>query len=458
VAVYTINASASNVGRVRSYSNTGWSGARSGTKILTVDLAGFPLTGQQKIPSSNFFVYQSYIEFDTSIVAGTITSAVLKINVFSRSNDQSYNIEARLYDFGAAVETADYIAGANLGAYTLLATLADTAATPGDYRTFSDIAMAANVNTSGKTRIMLCDSLTRLDLSPSNENYIIYECGSDPSPPQLIVTTGNSSGSLAKSLSNATVSAAATLAIAGTLALTGADATVTGTANLSGTADGVLSQTLADATAAGTMSVETFGYLDITLDDATVYTEVLVDLVAVASIALDDAVASGVVAWDFTGAASIRLDDAVVGATTASGIGGSLSVTLGDATVQAGQFGPLWPDVYDFPQAPLDGTYRVTLGDDTLRTDSEVGARQYRARNGGNYSDVTFAIMLKSNAAKDLVDRFYRDDCANGATPFYWKDPESGDTVAWLWASPPQIQYVAPQRWRVECALLREAA
>jgi hypothetical protein len=457
VAVYTIDASTNN-GYIRSQSSS-YSNARAGTGNI-VAVSGVDNLAGQLVNSSFHFHYQSFLEFDTSAISGTISSVVLKIYVSSFVADNAFSLEARLLDFGTSVTIADWVRGADTTGDTLLATLSSGALSTSAYNSFTNVAFPANINTAGKTRFYITTDrfVSANPPGTNNEEFAWWQSAIEANPPQLVVTTSNASGSLSKSLSNATVSAAATLAIAGALALTAADATVSGTANLSGTADGVLSQTLDDATAAGTMDVETFGYLDATLDDATVYTEVLVDIDGQMAVTLDDAVTSAFMSREIAGAASITLDDAVVGATTVGGISGSLTATLDDATVQAGEFGPLWPDANDFPQLPLDGTYRVTLGDDTLRTDAEIGARQYRARHGGNYADVTFAVMLKSNVAKDTIDRFYRDDCANGATPFYWTDPESETIKAWLWAAPPQIQYVAPQVWRVECALLREAA
>lgn len=456
--VYTIDAS-TNFGYVRSQANN-YTNARGTSGTRSAFSSTSQIIGQQLLSGTNY-LYESFLEFDTSGIAGTITSVEFKVYIGNVAADNAFVAQARLYDFSTSVTTADWVPGADVAGDTLLATLASGAMSIGAYNSFSNVAFPANINTSGLTRFYVTTDNFAAGTAPgTNEEEIAWwQSPSQANPPQLVITTsGSNSGSMSKTLSNATVSAAATLAIAGALALTGADASVSGTANLSGTADGVLSQTLDDSTTTGTIDVETFGYLDVTLDDATVYTEVLVDIEGELAVTLDDAGSSAFMSREIAGAAAMTLDDAVVGATTATGITGTLSVTLDDATVQAGQFGPLWPDAFDFPQAPLDGTYRVTLGDDTLRTDSEIGARQYRARHGGNYADVTFAIMLKSNTAKDLLDRFYRDDCANGATPFYWRNPEAGDTVAWLWAAPPQIQYVAPQRWRVECALLREAA
>jgi hypothetical protein len=458
VATYTINASSTNVGRVRSYSNSGWSGARSGTKTLTADLTGYPPTGQYKVPSTNFYVYQSYLEFDTSGVVGTITSAVLKINVYSRTNDQSYDIEARLFDFGAGVTTADYIAGASLGSYTLLATLADTAATPGAYRTFTDVAMAANINVSGTTRIMLCDSRTRSDLSPSNSNYIVYENGGDPSPPQLVITTSDPTGTLTGTLGAVTSSATGTLEIAGAATPSLADLTLSSTATISGTQEGLLNKSLDDLTVSSTIAIETFGYTEVTLGALTLSTVALVDLNGSLTATLGALTTQSVIARDFNGALTATLDALTLGSVNIAGRDASVTATLGALTLQAVESGPPWPVQYDFPQSPLDGTWRRERGDDTLRSDRAVGARQYRTQNGGNYADVTFAIMLKSKTALDLLDRFFRDDCKNGAKPFYWIDPETGDSMAWLWAAPPQIRHVARETYRVDCALLKEAA
>jgi hypothetical protein len=157
------------------------------------------------------------------------------------------------------------------------------------------------------------------------------------------------------------------------------------------------------------VAIETFGYSEVTLDDLTLSTVALVDLDAELTATLDALTSEAVIAWNFEGALTATLDALTLGSVNISGVDASVTATLGALTLQAVESGPPWPVQYDFPQSPLDGTWRRERGDDTLRSDRAVGARQYRTQNGGNYADATFAIMVKSKScarpARPLLPR-----------------------------------------------------
>jgi hypothetical protein len=269
---------------------------------------------------------------------------------------------------------------------------------------------------------------------------------------------GDPTGDLTSTLGAVTSSATGTLEIAGAATPSLADLALSSTATISGTQEGCSTlRSPPDAVLdGGNRDVRLF--TEVTLGDVTLSTVALVDLNGSLTATLGALTTQAVIAWDFNGALTATLDALTLGSVNISGVDASVTATLGALTLQAVESGPPWPVQYDFPQSPLDGTWRRERGDDTLRSDRAVGARQYRTQNGGNYADVTFAIMLKSKSALDLLDRFFRDDCKNGAKPFYWIDPETGDNMAWLWAAPPQIRHVARETYRVDCALLKEAA
>lgn len=457
MAVTTLNAT-TNHGYIRSQSST-YSNARAGSGTKTAFATAAHLAGQQNVSSTHYH-YEAFLEFDTSTITGTITSVVLKVYVNSFVADNAFTLQARLYDFSTSLTTADWVPGADTSGDTLLATLASGSLSTSAYNSFTDVAFPANINTSGKTRFYVTTDNFVAGTPPggNNEEFCWWLSATESNPPQLVITTSDPTGVVTSTLAAVTSSATGTLEIAGAATPALADLTLSSTANLTGTAEGVLNTSLAALTVSSTVAIETFGYSEVTLGDVTLSTVALVDLEGELTATLGALTSESVIARNFEGALTATLGALTLGSVNIAGVTGSVAATLGALTLQAVESGPPWPVQYDFPQSPLDGTWRRERGDDTLRSDRTVGARQYRARNGGNYADVTFAIMLKSKTALDLLDRFYRDDCKNGATPFYWIDPETGDNMAWLWAAPPQIRHVARETYRVDCALLKEAA
>ena len=456
MAVYTINCS-TNHGYLRS-SGGSYNSVRGGN-ALTATASAQHYAGQHNL-SGTFYLYEAFLDFDTSSVVGTISSVVLKVHGYSLAVDNAYTLEARLYPFGTSLTTADWVPGSDMSGDTLLATLASGSFSVGAYNSFTDVAFVANINQAGRTRFYIATDRMRTATSPASNKQETagWDSATGTNPPQLVITTSDPTGDLTSTLAAVTSSATGTLEISGTATPTLDDVALSSTATISGTQEGLLNTSLDALTLSSTVAIETFGYSEITLDDVTLSTVALVDLEGELTATLGELTTESVIAWNFEGALTATLDALTVQSVNFSGVDASLAVTLGALTLQAVESGPPWPSLYDFPQSPLDGTWRRERGDDTLRSDSPVGARQYRAQNGGNYADVTFAIMLKSKNALDLLDRFFRDDCKNGATPFYWTDPETGDNMAWLWAAPPQIRHVARETYRVECALLKEAA
>lgn len=114
---------------------------------------------------------EALISFDTS-TAGTPVTAELRV---VGSNDSStaadFTLEARLHDWGTAVEVADFVAGDDLAGKTLLATLTTVGflvgSSPFGVNIFTDVDMAANVNTAGFTRMVLASDRQRTAVTPT---------------------------------------------------------------------------------------------------------------------------------------------------------------------------------------------------------------------------------------------------------------------------------------------------
>lgn len=463
MATYTFYATANSGGGSSWNTGANYAYARQGNTANKGVAAstGAVSTGQLR---ANTYLYQCmevFIEFDTSSLAGkSISSVQLQVYPTVLQNAASFIVEARLDDYGTTLEAADWVAGSNLASKTLLATLASSSAGINAYRTFTDVAFVANVNKTGKTRIVLASDQHRLNSAPANNvyEYVTIDGGDGGFPPKLIVVTNEVQGNASITLDAATLSATATLAISAAMSATLDDVTVSATGALSSTGAGSAVILLDDCTAAITVTTETHGYLDVVLDDLMLNTVALLDLNGNMSVTLDDVTLVAFGGKPITGNLSITLDDVILVANNQSGITGNMTVTLEDCVVAAAESTPTWPAIFGFPQAPLDGTWQTKLGDDTLRSEREIGARKTRLRNGGNYSEATFDIGLSRSVHRVEFDRFYLDACQNGVRAFYWRDPETGDIERWTWAAPPTIQHITRDRYIASCTLRKEAA
>jgi hypothetical protein len=146
-------------GRVESEHAT-YTTARSGANQSSNNSAATMIVGQTV--SGNYFIDEGFLDFDTSSIPDTDTIDSAVLSLFGQSNESTtdFTIEARLKDWGGTLTTADWVAGASLGALTLLATYA----TSGGWSTVayndftSDAAFVSNVSKTGVTYILLDSS------------------------------------------------------------------------------------------------------------------------------------------------------------------------------------------------------------------------------------------------------------------------------------------------------------
>jgi len=166
----TLNPTA-NSGPVVSKSVTNYSTARAGTETLSLTSSR---VGQSAFydPIDEFDTWECYelfVEFNTTLNPGeTLNTATLKgfVNVDLSTTD--FVMEVCHRDFGAAVDTADFVAGAALLPSTLAASLSTTAITIDTLFTFtnSGTVLKDGVNTSGMTRLLISSDRHRLNTAP----------------------------------------------------------------------------------------------------------------------------------------------------------------------------------------------------------------------------------------------------------------------------------------------------
>lgn len=171
--------------------------ARAGG-ILAAGAAGggSSTVGQDFTPGKPGFydIWEAFESFDTSSLgaSATVSAAALTLTSSADSSVTDFTIQARIHDWGAVVETADWVAGASLSGKTLVATHATSAGwTAGTGYEFTDVALPANVNKTGTTYILLNSSRHQGNNAPTGDEFIQLRTADytgTASDPKLVVT------------------------------------------------------------------------------------------------------------------------------------------------------------------------------------------------------------------------------------------------------------------------------
>jgi hypothetical protein len=147
--------------------------------------------------SGGLYVVKEYlVSFDTTVLppGAVVTSAVLSIKGGGVSPDESvtdFTIEARTKDFGASVDAADWVAGADLAALTLRAHFDTSAGWSSDYNVFTDDALAAAIAVDGTTYLLLCSSRHRNNNAPTGLEQVgvkAVDTTGTADDPKLVIT------------------------------------------------------------------------------------------------------------------------------------------------------------------------------------------------------------------------------------------------------------------------------
>ena len=177
MAVQTIVAtSQANEGYVVSSGSTATI-ARNGTDVVTANVGGSPtLPPAVAFAVSGgppYYDYLAFIEFDTSVLAGkVILGATLSVYGSGIGTDTgSQTMQARLYDYGAALAASNWRTPTQFSACTLL----------------------AHINKSGMTRLVFGSSLHAAAGTPVDYAGMTFRADS-PYQPRLNVTTQDFAG------------------------------------------------------------------------------------------------------------------------------------------------------------------------------------------------------------------------------------------------------------------------
>ena len=233
MTTYTIYADTSD-GYLQS-SNAAYATARSGGGGLTAYTTGSIIVGQSFYGGATYYIFEGFLGFDTSpIGAGsTVTAATLSLDGQTDNSTTDFTIEAWSRDWGTAITTADWVAGASLSGLTLVASYASSGFTF-VYNDFtSEAAFLAAINLTGYTRILLASAKTNANTAPTGDEYITFRAaeasGTSQDPKLVVIATSPITGTLTATLGDFTLASTATVAVAGTLTATLGDFTLAST-------------------------------------------------------------------------------------------------------------------------------------------------------------------------------------------------------------------------------------
>lgn len=200
-------------GYIESNSAT-YSTARAGGGTLNaIAAANFCNLGQRL--GGDYYCYEAFLDFDTSSIPDDATITAVELSLCGNGDDSSvtdFDLEARLHDWGASLTTADWVAGADLGGKTLLASKATSGWSASAYNAFTENGsnFRDNINKTGVTRILICSSRHRAGNAPTGNEYVGFLAAEWSSDPKLVVTYTTST----------THTAAAALSVTATLSPT----------------------------------------------------------------------------------------------------------------------------------------------------------------------------------------------------------------------------------------------
>lgn len=211
-------------GQIRSTSNT-YATARAGAALAAATAATLDETGQ-RWTGSNYLIDETFFGFDTSSLgaSASVSAAIFSLYGFEDHSDTDFTWNCYLYDWGVALATGDWVAGASLSGLTLLGTFATTSFSAAGYNDFSDVAFAANVSKTGTTRVMTASSRQESGNTPTGDEYVYSyfadQTGTTKDPKLVVTYTSGAQGTGALTLPFLSVAGTGVKSYPGTSAIT----------------------------------------------------------------------------------------------------------------------------------------------------------------------------------------------------------------------------------------------
>lgn len=96
--------------------------------------------------------------------------------------------------------------------------------------------------------------------------------------------------------------------------------------------------------------------------------------------------------------------------------------------------------------------FDLQVGTTTVRTSMDVGPDKIRARFTDAVDLYTCSVMMDIDNYNDLID-FFKTTLNNGALPFLFNNPFTGDPEVFRFVTPPDLKPIGGRIFRVALAL-----
>lgn len=160
-----------------SSTNATYATARSGSGLAANTTSDLRI-GQSR--PKDYLVEEGFLSFDTSAIddGDTVSAVTLSLWLTTDSSTANFITEAREYDWGAGLTTADYRPGADLSGLTLMASIdSNGIGATGAYKDFTSEAafLSATGLKTGTVYLNLSSSEQRLNSAPTGNEFCIWE-------------------------------------------------------------------------------------------------------------------------------------------------------------------------------------------------------------------------------------------------------------------------------------------
>ncbi|SET43667.1 hypothetical protein [Nonomuraea wenchangensis] len=173
--------------------------ARQGTGTIQIDTTGVTsATGQ--FFSSTYSCYQQFWSFDTSAITDTdeVTGVTLELYQTGQNlTGGNFTVEAREFDWGTSLTTADFRQGSTLASLPLLASIATSGmGTLNRYYAFTSTSafLTASGLKTGSVRLLTTSSKQRTGTAPTDREFVQFataEASGTTTDPKLTITHGD---------------------------------------------------------------------------------------------------------------------------------------------------------------------------------------------------------------------------------------------------------------------------
>jgi hypothetical protein len=148
--------------------------------------------GQYNSSLGYYLCYEGFVSFDTSVLPANvrINSVSLKLYPQSGQIQTPFVVQARVYGWGATLESADWVAGDDLGALAMVGTWPANL-TSDAYAVFTptETDFGEVINRTGLTGIVLTSDRMAANQAPTypTREEMGFQSASDANPPQLVI-------------------------------------------------------------------------------------------------------------------------------------------------------------------------------------------------------------------------------------------------------------------------------